>query len=112
MLCHLILAAPVLGLGLFWFLPLSLALPSYLLVLLASALLYRKIMEDMRLPVMVGREEMIGAAAQVVKEAPDGIVKYRGELWSAVSREPISKGTRVRILGFEGMKVVVASMEK
>lgn len=107
MLCHVILAAPVLGLGLFLFLPFSLALPSYLLTLFASAFLYRKIIEDMKLPVKVGQEEMLGAAALVVKEIPGSMVKYRGELWSAVCRERIPKGAEVRIVGFDGIKVVV-----
>ena len=41
-----------------------------------------------------------------------GKVKINGELWSAISDEPISKGTKVKVLDVEGVKLKVESIKK
>lgn len=106
--CHLILFLPIISLLLFLFLPFGIALPLYILVLAASALIYYKIIEAMRLPVQTGSEEMIGKEGRAITEInPEGIIRFQNELWMALSKEKIPQGERVRIVAIKGMKVVV-----
>ena len=113
MLCHIILAMPLLALGLFVFLPFQTALPIYLVVVLSSAIIYHKIMESMKLPVKTGWEEMIGSVVKVVEEInPEGKIWYKNEVWSAVSQENLARGEKAKILGFEGMKTIVQGVHE
>ena len=59
-MCHLILLMPVLGLPLFWLLPLGYALPSYVVIALISAFLYWLIRGAMRKPPQDGFQSLIG----------------------------------------------------
>lgn len=113
MLCHLPLFMPAFGLALFLFLPFNLALPSYLIIVALSIVLYFKTIEAMRLPVKVGQEEMIGSIGKVVADInPEGKIVYKNELWSAISREMLCRGSRAKIIGFEGMKAVVQGLKE
>ena len=111
-MCHLILALPVLGLAVFFVLPLPAALPLYAVVAVASALMYTAILRALRQPPVTGLESMVGAPAHVIESlVPEGVIRYMGELWRAAADEPIERGTRVWIAQVErrpeGMTVVV-----
>ena len=57
-----------------------------------------------------GREQLIGeegAAIQEFGEAKRGQIRVHGELWSAVSQQPITKGARVRVLSVDGLTLHV-----
>ena len=41
-----------------------------------------------------------------------GKVKINGELWSAISDVPLSKGTKVKVLSVEGVKLKVEAVQK
>lgn len=111
MWCHLLLAMPVLGLGLFAVLPLGAALPAYLAVVSVSLGVYWAVFQAMHRPVTTGREGMIGDRAEVVTDlSPTGRIRYRGELWRAVASEPIPAGSRVVIVGVDGMRVRVRAV--
>lgn len=57
-----------------------------------------------RRPVVSGREEMIGAQAEVVEDfSGAGRVRVRGELWNALSDGPLRRGEQVRIEGIDGL---------
>ncbi|MFQ5855043.1 MAG: NfeD family protein [Anaerolineae bacterium] len=108
MWCHLLLVMPVAGLGLFAVLPLSIALPAYLVLSAVSLLVYWSTFQAMNRPVTTGPESMIGARAAAVTDlSPTGLVRYRGELWQAVAGEPIPAGSRVTIVSVDGMRVQV-----
>jgi len=62
MWCHLLLGVPLLGIALFFFLPLPVALPLYFA---ASAFVWVKVYRAMRIPVAVGQEAMVGRLAPV-----------------------------------------------
>ncbi|RMF85116.1 MAG: hypothetical protein D6736_17975 [Nitrospinota bacterium] len=107
-MCHLLLALPVLGLPLFWVLPLSIALPIYLGLLGVSLVLYRAIWPTLRRPAMTGREGMIGQEGVVVTPLQNyGKIKVGNELWLARAGEPLSAGDRVTIVRFEGLTAIV-----
>ncbi len=108
MWCHIPLLLPVMGLVLFSVLPFPVAAPLYAVVAVASWLLYRVTMQALRLRVKTGSEGMAGGLAYVVDPlSPEGVVRYRGELWRAVGDERIERGARVRIERVDGMTVIV-----
>ncbi len=112
MWCHLLLAAPVIGLVMFALLPLSMALPLYGLVALASLALYTQVWRSLQSPPATGREAMLGAEARAVTDIrPRGLVWCDGELWRARSAEPIPQGAQVEVVGFEGLRVIVRRKE-
>ncbi|WP_087035470.1 NfeD family protein [Thermococcus litoralis] len=57
-----------------------------------------------------GKEEMIGLSGEVVEPlAPEGMIRVRGELWRARSRdgETINVGEKVKVVGMDGLKLIV-----
>jgi membrane-bound ClpP family serine protease len=105
------MALPLLGLGLFYFLPFQLALSIYLFLLFLSGLMYYGMFTVMgrKRKVRTGFEEMIGEEALVVDDInPEGKVKIGDELWTARSRGGrFLKGDKVRICGHEGLTLAV-----
>ncbi|NIN66930.1 MAG: hypothetical protein GTO63_19990 [Anaerolineae bacterium] len=112
MWCHLLLLMPAIGLGLFVILPWQVAFPPYAIVSVTSLFIYYKIVKAMGQPVQSGREAILGAMATVVAPVdPAGQVRFQNELWSAVSDENLKLGQRVRVVGFQGMKLIVSTAE-
>ena len=59
-------------------------------------------------PIKVGKEELIGAEGVVVKTiSPKGLVKLRGELWTASSSEKIKPGEKVVVKDIRGLELIV-----
>src|SRR5918996_5374802 len=57
-----------------------------------------------RYPVTTGAEGLVGEWGEViVRCAPLGRVRLRGEIWNARSEEPLEVGERVRVTGVEGL---------
>jgi membrane-bound serine protease (ClpP class) len=59
-----------------------------------------------------GREQLIGEEGAAVQEfgggeSKKGQIRVHGELWSAVSQQPITKGARVRVLSVDGLTLHV-----
>src|SRR5680860_605803 len=90
-MCHLALLLPVVGLAVFFVLPLPVALVIYLVILGASVLLYKAVIDVMCRRVVTGREAMLGAHARVKRlesgrvgvKSGQVVVCVRGELWTA-----------------------------
>ncbi len=115
-MCHLILFLPLLGLPIFWLMPLSFALPSYSVIVLMSVLLYWFIAKSMKQPLQDGFQSLIGTKAEVVSEmGPDHSAKYlvrsRGELWSAYTSERLQAGDQVSIVAVKGIGLVIRPVE-
>jgi len=97
--CHLFLMTPLFGLAVFLVLPIAAAMPVYLLLSAISLFIYAKIMRALGAPVAVGREGLVGREALVASNLhPKGLVRYRGELWTATCKRTASPGDRVRIV--------------
>jgi len=102
-----VLLMPLFGLALFLVLPLPIALPAYLMVLVASVMLFYKVIQAMKQPAYVGRESLLGQEVEVVG-ATDALsrarylVRHGGELWSALSEGQLNPGEKARIVSFEG----------
>jgi membrane-bound ClpP family serine protease len=101
---------PLLGLALFAWTPLRIALPLYVAGLVASAMLHRAMRNAHRLPVRTGRQGLMGRHALVLKWAGDaGWVRCGPEQWHAVVRpgKMVHVGEGVRIVAVDGLTLVV-----
>lgn len=107
-MCHLILALPLLGLGVFWLWPLSVAAPVYAVIFLVSLAFYYFIMRAMHQPVMTGREAIIQGTGKVIEVREHKVrVRVRNELWNAESPDKLRAGDQVRIVGIDGLMLRV-----
>jgi membrane protein implicated in regulation of membrane protease activity len=109
---HLIIMLPIVGIIVFFLLPLSAAIPVYLVILLASGLAYWSVARAMRRRPKTGREGLIGATARVVSRAKPGgnaryLVRTQGELWGAESPDALREGEVVTVTGIDGLKLRV-----
>ena len=65
--------------------------------------------------VKTNAQTVIGKTAVVTEKiSPNeiGKVKLRGNSWSAISNDEIEKGSKVRVLDIEGVKLIVELLEK
>jgi membrane-bound serine protease (ClpP class) len=59
-------------------------------------------------PIVSGREEMIGAAAEALETfSKSGAVRAHGEIWSARATQPVTQGQRLRIRNIDGLTLEV-----
>ena len=62
----------------------------------------------LRRPPATGREEMVGLIGIArTALAPDGQLAVRGELWEAVSEQPVSAGDEVEVTAVDGLRLRV-----
>jgi membrane protein implicated in regulation of membrane protease activity len=102
--------SPLIGLALFLFLPWTIALPSYLVIVALSLWLYMKIMKSMQQPVATGIEGLMGRVGQV---EPDGRLALGNERWQiANAGDDLAPGQQVRIVGFEDMHLEVQPLDE
>ena len=107
-MCHLILMLPVLGLPVFWLLPLSESLPIYGVILALSILVYVYVMRAMRHPVETGAEEILHSTGKVIEVGAKDIgVRVHSEMWRAVSAEKLKLGDLVEVIGMDGLTLRV-----
>jgi membrane protein implicated in regulation of membrane protease activity len=110
---HLIILLPIIGIIVFWLLPLGQAIPVYLVILVMSGLMYWAIIRAMRKRHENGAESLVGNKASVVsrlspQEEAQYIVRVRGELWSANSDDDLKPGETVKILSVDGLTLQVS----
>ncbi len=116
--CHAVLLLPLLGLPLFWLLPLGYALPINMATWLAAPFLYRMIRRAMRKSPADGFRSLIGTQGEVVSKLETGrSAKYlvrakgEGELWSAYSTDVLDIGEWVNIVAVRGIGIVIERAE-
>ena len=110
-MCHLILLMPVLGIPIFWLIPLNFTIPSYIVIVLLSTFLYWLIIRAMKKPIQDGFQSLIGTEDEVIsKRSPDGSTRYlvrsQGELWNAYSTDVLEIGEPVDIVAVKGIGIV------
>ncbi len=101
---HLLLLFVLFGWILFLFVSWQIALPLYVIGVIISLAIYWKIILAQRRRPITGKRAMIGDQAVVVdlKEG-EAEVDYKGEIWRAVSSEPLRVDQNVIIEGVEGL---------
>ena len=108
-MCHVILIGlPLLALSAFWFLPMPLAVPTFVVLIGATILFYAYLIKGARRPAMTGIEAMLNALGRV-RGVHDGVVSVwvNSELWSARAAEELREGDRVKVIGVDGLKLRV-----
>lgn len=106
---HLLLALPLVGLVLFLILPWPAASPLYIVVFIGSLGIYWKILQAQRRRPTIGKRAMVGDHAVVIRtEGNDVEVDYQGEIWRAVSFQPLHPGQEVIVEAIEGLSLRVA----
>jgi membrane-bound serine protease (ClpP class) len=74
------------------------------LFLLAIALLLR----SRRRAVITGKEALLGAEGEAVSwDGREGRIRVSGEIWRARAASPLASGTRVKVVGRDGLVLVV-----
>lgn len=107
-MCHILFLAPVIGLALFWLLPLEQAILLYSLILVTCGILLWLFWRDRQKPVATGMEGMIGSKGEVIgNRNATAKVTVRGEIWDAVCREDLSVGQKVRVTGLDRITLLV-----
>ena len=108
-MAHLTLLLPLVGLGVFWLLPLPLAIPAYLAILLVSVTVYVLALRSMHSAVRTGVEGMAHKVGRVIDaDGTRGRVEVAGEIWNAVAAEPLRRGEQIEVVGFgEGLTLRV-----
>jgi membrane-bound serine protease (ClpP class) len=93
---------------------LDVILPVVLAVAAIVLLLGRLGLRAQRLPAASGVESLVGRTARtrtVVTADTPGQVDLRGEIWRAVSREPVGPGQTVRVASVDGLTVLVEPVD-
>ncbi len=113
-LMPIIMLSPVWAVVLFYFFPLSTALPLYIVILIAAAYCNIVMFWSMRAKPKTGIEAMIGKEALVIEEInPEGKIEIAGELWAATARgKRITEGQPVKILKADGLVFVVEALDE
>ncbi|HEV2425675.1 MAG TPA: nodulation protein NfeD [Terriglobia bacterium] len=92
---------------------LSTALSVTLPVAVISAILLRLALITSRRKAVTGEQGLIDTVGVARTDlAPDGKVFIRGEIWEAQAAQSIPAGTRVRVRGMEGLKLIVEPEQK
>ena len=106
---HLLLLLPLFGLVLFLFFQWQVALPLYVIILIGSLGIYWKILKAQRKRPVIGKRAMIGERVRVINVKGSEIeVEYEGEIWHAMSLQPVQPGQQVIIEAVEGLTLRVA----
>lgn len=109
---HVLLLLPLLGLVLFFILPIPTALPIYIVILIISLGFYMKAVKAMKLPVKTGEKGLVGMAGKVVKISDDtNLVSVHGELWNAVSKTKLKVGMIVKVIDVKDLTLTVKELK-
>jgi len=101
---HLLLLVVLLGWILFLIVSWQIALPLYTIAVIVSLVIYWNIIQAQRRRPIIGKRAMIGDQAVVISlKEGEAEVDYRGEIWRAVSSQPLQAGQKVTIEGIEGL---------
>lgn len=77
------------------------------------AVMFGMLRKSLKKPPVVGDMELVGKRMVVVKDLkPKGLVKYKGELWTAVSRTPTKKNEEVVVKSVKGNVLQVKKIER
>ena len=79
-----------------------------------AVVLMKLVLRSRKWKTATGREELMGAsgiATDGLKAGAEGMVRVHGELWRAVSSQPVAEGKFVRVIKIEGLKLYVEPVE-
>lgn len=87
---------------------LGLIIPAAIITALFFAIVVGMGLRAQTRKVATGSEGMVGKIGIVSRDlSPSGKVHVHGEIWNARSTEPLSHGTRVKVIAINGMELTV-----
>lgn len=110
LLMMLIMAFPLIGITLFFVLPLKISLPVYIAGAAVSIFYHRVMMRSQKLRVVTGHRGMIGRTATVISWRSDhGTVRCLGEFWNARTEDggSASPGSQTLVVGVDRLDLVL-----
>lgn len=72
-------------------------------------------LQSRRRPVVTGAEELQKSSGEALADfspAGEGSIRLHGEIWHAHSTQPVRAGDRVKVVGREGLKLLVAPADQ
>ena len=93
----------------------SLALPLAIIAGIITVVILQVMVYRVRGDIKIGPEKFIGRTVVLpvdLDENGQALITIDSEKWHIKSREPLKKGDRVRIVGVEGVFLVVEKVEK
>ncbi len=93
---------------------LSVAIAVTLPFAVLTVFLMRLVLRSRKWKSATGREEMLteqGIVVSPIQPGAEGMIRIHGELWRAVSTQPVPEGKPVRVLKIEGLKLYVEPVE-
>ncbi len=93
---------------------LSVAIAVTLPFAVLTVFLMRLVLSSRKWKSATGREEMLteqGIVVSPIQAGAEGMIRIHGELWRAVSTQPVPEGKPVRVLKIEGLKLYVEPVE-
>lgn len=101
----------IFGLAVFWFGPVSTAIPIYIIILALSVWLYYYVIKAMRRTVVSGMEAVPYSTAEVVaKEGNLLQVRVLSENWYAESTDELLLNDQVEVIGFKELKLKMRAL--
>ena len=79
-----------------------------------TVFLMRLVLRSRKWKTTTGSEEMIGTQGIVIaamRNGAEGMIRIHGELWRAISTQPVEEGKPVRVVRIEGLKLYVEPVE-
>lgn len=79
-----------------------------------TVFLMRLVLRSRKWKSKTGLDELIGARGVVIApmlNGTEGMIRIHGELWRAVSAQPVTEGKPVRVVKIEGLKLYVEPVE-
>ena len=93
---------------------LSVAIAVTLPFAVLTVFLMRLVLSSRKWKSATGREELLteqGIVVSPIEAGAEGMIRIHGELWRAVSTQPVPEGKPVRVLKIEGLKLYVEPVE-
>jgi membrane-bound serine protease (ClpP class) len=93
---------------------LGIALSATIPFALITIFLMRLVLRSRKWKVATGKEELVGEEGITLSSlaaGAEGMIRVHGELWRAISPQPVAEGARVRVTGIEGLKLHVEPEE-
>jgi membrane-bound serine protease (ClpP class) len=93
---------------------LGIALAATLPFALLTVVLMRLVLRSRKWKPATGKEELVGEqgiAESGLGAGVEGMIRVHGELWQAVSSQPVPPGKPVKVLRVEGLKLAVEPLE-
>src|SRR5271154_6001356 len=101
-----LIRSPLTGFGVSFFVSLAVTLPFALI----AVFLMRLVLRSRKWKSVTGKEELLGEQGVVIEPLQagiEGMIRIHGELWRAISTEPLQSGSTVKVVRIDGLKLHV-----